>query len=282
MNEKLCFYSLPFPYIKSYYELIDLAAEYGLNAVEGFGFMEFEKPDLEAAKMIREYADKKNVTFPCFSVSVKFAAAPENIEMLKRYADVAKILGSPYLHHTIVGGCTDPSKVLPNKEEYYQEGIKAVREIYDYAESIGIKAIYEEQGYIFNGIQGFGRFIKEVGRNVGVVLDLGNIYQSTDGLIEFIKEFKDLIVHVHIKDVKICDKNENNNGFGTVDGKYMFEARVGEGDAKVKEALELLKTYGYNGFYALEIGAEEGDEPSFMTDSINIIKSWLNQKALAI
>ena len=274
MNKKLCFYSQPFPRIKSYYEMIDLAVEYGLNAVEGYCFMEFETPDLEAAKKIREYADRKNVSFPCFSVAVKFAAMQENKERLKKYAEVAKILGSPYLHHTIVSECVDPSKVLPHKEELFNDGIEAVREIYDYAESIGIKTIYEEQGYIFNGIEGFGRFIKEVGRDVGVVLDFGNIYESTDGLLEFIEEFKDLIVHVHVKDVKLSDSNDGNDGFSTLNGKYMFEADLGKGDAKAEEAVELLKEHGYNGFYALEIGAEEDDSP-VMTDSINLIKSWL-------
>ena len=272
MNEKICFYSRPFPRVKSYYDMIDLAAEYGLNAVEGYGFMEFEKPDLENAKRIREYADKKNVSFPCFSVAVKFAR--ENTEILKRYADVAKILGSPYLHHTIVGECTNPSEVLPHKEQFFQEGIEAVREIYDYAQSIGVKAIYEEQGYIFNGIEGFGRFIKEVGRDVGVVLDTGNIYESTDGLLEFIEKFREHIVHVHIKDIKLCDRNDGNDGLATLSGKYMFEANLGEGEAKVKEGIALLKKYGYNGFYALEIGATE-DDSSLMTDSINLTKSWL-------
>ena len=46
--------------------MIDLAVEYGINAVEDYGFMEFEKPDLEAAKKIREYADKKMFLFRAF------------------------------------------------------------------------------------------------------------------------------------------------------------------------------------------------------------------------
>lgn len=273
MNKKLCFYSNPFPRIRSYYDMIDAAAEYGLNAVEGFGFMEFEKPDFEAAKRIREYADKKNVSFPCFSVAVDFAAKRENKEMLKRYADLAKILGSPYLHHTIVGEYIEPQKVLPYKEKLFREGIEAVREIYDYAESIGIKAIYEEQGYIFNGIEGFGRFIGEVGREVGVVLDFGNIYESKDGLPEFVERFKHLIVHVHVKDIKLSSSNKGG-GFGTLNGKYMFDAKLGEGDAEICEAIELLKKYGYNGFYSLEFGAES-DGSSVMSDSINLLKSRL-------
>lgn len=272
MDKKLSFYSRPFPSIKSYYDLIDAAAEYGLNAVEGFNFMEFETPDTEVAKKIKEYADKKNVSFPCFSVAIKFAA--ENTQLLKKYADVARVLGSPYLHHTIVGECSDPSKVLPSKERLFKEGIAAVREIYDYAEGIGVKAIYEEQGYIFNGIEGFGRFIKEVGRNVGVVLDFGNIYESENNLFEFIESFKDRIAHVHIKDIKLRDNNDSGGGLNTLNGKYMFDAKFGQGDVKVKEAVELLKKHGYNGYYSLEFGAGDGSCAD-MGASIDLIKSWL-------
>ena len=272
MDKKLCFYTLPFPHIKSYYEMIDLAAEYGLNAVEGFCHMEFAKPDVEEAKKIKKYADKKGVVFPCFSVFVNFAAGRENIELLKKYADVAKILGSPYLHHTIVGECSDPAEVIFHKEKFFSEGVEAVREVCDYAKSIGIRTIYEEQGYIFNGIEGFGRFINEVGRDVGVVLDFGNIYESKDGLLEFMENFKEKIVHVHIKDIKLLDNNDSGRGLKTLNGKYMFEVKIGQGDVDVYKAIEILKNNGYNGYYSLEFGASE-DDSSYMTDSIASIKS---------
>lgn len=274
MEKKLCFYMPPFPRVKSYYDMIDTAVEYGLNAVEGFCNFEFENPDVESAKKIREYAQSKNVTFQCFSVFVKFAAESETTEKLKRYADVASILGSPFLHHTIVGEYADPSRVLPYKEELFKKGVLAVREIFDYAESIGVRAVYEEQGYIFNGLKGFGSLIEEVDRNVGVVADFGNIYESEDELPEFIEKFSDKIVHAHIKDVKLLESNDGGNGLKTLSGKYMFEAKVGQGDAKVKEGIELLKKIGYDGCYGLEFAASD-DNSSFMSDSINLIKSWL-------
>lgn len=274
MDKKLCFYTPPFPHIKSYYDMIDTAVEYGLNAVEGFCFFEFENPDIEAAKKLREYADKKNVTIPCFSVFAEFATERETIEKLKGYADVAKILGSPFLHHTIVGEFADASKVLPRKEELFQKGVLAVREIFDYAQSIGIRAIYEEQGYIYNGIEGFGRLIEEVDRNVGVVADFGNIYESSDDLLSFIEKFSDKIVHAHIKDVKLLDTNEGGTGFETMNGKYFFDAKVGEGDAKVKEAIELLKKVGYDGYYGLEFAADNDNSP-LIRESIDLINTWL-------
>lgn len=274
MKSKLCFYATPFPRVKSYYDMIDAAVQYGLNAVEGFCIFEFEQPDVEAAKKIREYADSKNVIFPCFSVFAKFAAEKETTEKLKGYADVAKILGSPYLHHTIVGEFADPDKVLCDKEEHFQKGIIAVREIFDYAQSIGIKAIYEEQGYIFNGLEGFGRLVEEVNRDIGVVADFGNIYESRDNLLDFIEKFASKIVHAHIKDVKLLDSNEDGKGLKTTNGKYFFDAEVGKGDAKVREGIELLKKYGYNGYWGLEFSAKDDASP-LIENSINLLKTWL-------
>jgi len=274
MTKKMCFYTPPFPGIKSYYDMIDAAVKHNLTAVEGFCFFEFQNPDIEEAKKIKEYADSKNITFPCFSVFVNFAADKENVAKLKGYADVAKILGSPYLHHTIVGEFADPNKVLPYKEELFNKSVEAVREIYDYAQSIGVKAIYEEQGYIFNGIEGFGRFLDEVNRDVGVVADFGNIYESGDDLLDFIKAFGDRVVHAHIKDVTISDTNEDGRGFDTLIGKYFYEAEVGKGDVKIKEAIDLLKKAGYDGYYGLEFAANDDNSP-LIEQSIKLIDSWL-------
>lgn len=265
---KMCFYTAPYPGVKSYYDMIDAAAEHELGAVEGFCMFEFKTPDIEAAKKIREYADSKNVTFPCFSVFVEFAADEESTKRLKGYADIAKILGSPYLHHTIVSGFVDCNEGLVNREELFEKGVAAVREVYDYAESIGIKAIYEEQGYIFNGIKDFGRFIDAVDRNVGVVADFGNIYGTQDDLLDFIKVYGDKILHVHIKDVTLKDDNSDGKGATTLSGKFMCPAEVGKGIVKIKDAIDLLKKIGYDGYYGLEF---ETEDSSSMVKTLKIL-----------
>ena len=254
---KLCFYTPPFPNVKSYYEMIDLAAKYNLPAVEGFCFFEFNEPDEDAAKKIREYADSKNIVFPCFSVFVDFAAEPQNVQKLKGYANVAKILGSPYLHHTIVGEFEKSKRVIPNKEELFENGVRAVQEIYDYSECIGIKAIFEEQGYIFNGLDGFGKFLNAVNRDVGVVADFGNIYESADNLYDFLDEFAPRVVHAHIKDVILSDENLDGNGLDSLSGKYMYDAEIGKGIVDINKAVKILKKSGYDGYYGLEFSLKE-------------------------
>lgn len=274
MNKKLCFYSPPFPRVKSYYDMIDVAGEYGLTAVEGFSCLEFEIPDEDTAMRIREYADSKNIIFPCFSVFTKLASSRDNIDKLKKYVRIAKIMGSPYLHHTIVGEYQNSKEVLPYKEEFFRTGVEAVREIYDYAESIGIRTIYEEQGYIFNGIKNFGEFLETVDRAVGVVADFGNIYESGDDLIDFLKAFAHKVVHVHLKDVILSDSNYDGKGFDSISGKYMYEAEFGKGIVNLKDAIGILKSVGYDGYYGLEFSASENDSP-IISKSIKLIEDAL-------
>lgn len=256
---KICFYSVPHPSISSYFDLIDYSVSHGLTHLEGFCRFELTLPDKQAAKKIKAYADAKGISFSCFSVFVNLISddAPEMIERLKGFAEVCAILECPYLHHTIASNFSNPEEVLCKGEENFQKGIKAVGKIYDYAEGLGVKTIYEEQGYIFNGVNGFGRFLKEVDRNVGVVVDFGNIYQAGNTPEEFINAFGHLVKHVHIKDVLIKDNNATGQGFKTLDNKYMFEVPAFKGCVDIRGLIARLESKGYKGFYGLEFAADK-------------------------
>ena len=275
MNSKIAFYMPPFPGITDYFKMIDAAESFGVSAVEGFNIMEFKAPDAQAAKRIREYADSKNVSFPCMSVYINVVEDTEkSTEILKGYADVAKILGSPYLHHTIVSEFSDPSGVVPFKDEFFEKGISVVRNVYDYCESIGIRAIYEEQGYLFNGIKGVERFLDSVKRDIGLVADFANICQSGDELTDYLNAYKGRFVHAHIKDVTLTAENETGAGLATLSGKYMNEVPVGNGEMKIKEGIEILRNSGYEGYYGIEYGAKE-DGSSEILSGLELVDSLL-------
>ena len=230
---------------------------------------------MEAATKIREYADSKNIICPCFSVYINLVGndSEEMKERLKGYAEVAAILGSPYLHHTIANDFSNPDNVIPYKKEFFEKGVNVVREVYDYAESFGVKSIFEEQGYLFNSVEGFGNFLAAVNRDVGVVADFANIYQSGDEIKDFINAFADRFVHAHIKDVTITDTNETGEGLKTLAGKYMNAVEVGKGCVNCKEVIEMLKKANYNGYYGLEFGAST-DDSTEISDALNLIDSW--------
>lgn len=273
MFEKLTLYSPPFPRLKTYYDVIDFASENGFSSVEPFCMYEFNTPDAEKAKRVKEYADEKGIIFSCFSVyaTIMDSDVKKETERLKGFSEIASILGSPFLHHTVVGQVRNPGEVLKRKDELLSEGIKVVREVYDYAESFGVKSVYEDQGFIFNGVDNFGEFLDKVNRNVGVVADFGNVYQSKDTIDDFIKAFHDKIVHAHIKDIVMTD--DENDGPPSLTGKFMKSVEIGTGQLDCKGLIDLLKSYGYDGYYGLEYAVTDDNSPEI--DRIyKLVNTW--------
>ena len=276
MNNRISFYTPPYPHVKSYIDMIDSAVEHGLSMVEGLNTMEFTTPDVENAKKIKEYADSKNVKVPCFSVFANLGVEDNRgmIDRLKAYADVAKALGSPYLHHTIIPEYSNPDKVVPMREELFQKGINAVREIYDYCEKIGIKAIYEPQGFIFNGIENLKRFASEVERDIMFVADFTNICQSGDNIEDFIKAFPGKIAHAHIKDAVLSDEDFSGSKEVNLKGGYVCEVETGTGEIDIKGIVKLLDSYGYKGAYSLEYGVRDENSDG-VKNALKIIEDAL-------
>ena len=273
---KIALYSRPFPRVRSFADMIDAAVELGVSAVEGSTRFELASPDVEAAKRIKEYADSKNVVIPCFSLFIDLAGDDrrERIETVKKYAEVAAALGSPFLHHTVVPEFMHPENVLPERERLFKAGVAAVREITDRVDELGLKTVFEDQGFVFNGISGFRRFLDEVGRDVGVVADLGNIYQTGCLPEEFVAEFLPEICHVHIKDILITGDNADGKGYPSLSGGFLHEVPVGITD--FKKCFNLLKNAGYDGYYSLEYGAADDNDGS-MRDAVETVDRLLNE-----
>ncbi len=274
MNNKFAIYTPPFPRMKSYRDVIDFAVDYKISAFEPFAMFDLSEPDVENARRLKEYADEKGIVFPCFSVFATVSSDKEGTkEKLKKYADVAAILGSPYLHHTIVGEYSDMKAVLDRKDELFQTGIEVVREVFDYAQSKGVRTIYEDQGFIFNGVDGFGEFLEKVGRDVGVVADFGNIYQSEDSIEDFVNAFHDKVVHAHIKNVIFTDAPTEGSS-PSLCGKHMIETEVDKGIIDCKVVIDLLRSYGYDGYFSLEYAVADDNSP-FVDEAIRLVNSWL-------
>lgn len=260
MKNKLCVYSAPVAGANTHKQKIDAAVHFGMGGVEFLNCYEFDTPSIQNAREIKAYAEGKNLAMPCFSVCCDFRGNKnETIERLRGYANVAKELGCEYLHHTIISECADPGKVLPDKLENYKLGLYCVREVYDYAASIGIKTVYEDQGYIFNGIEGFGNFLADVNRDVGVVADFGNIYEADCTITDFLKAFKDKLCHVHVKDMLVTDLPQEGGLMRTLSGKFVREVLPGTGSVDIKCGMKLLCEMNYDGFISTEFTVRTGN-----------------------
>lgn len=264
-KHKFCLYMPPVSTIGTWKEMVDYCVAHGIQNLETLNILDLSTPDLQKAKELKAYADSKGISFPCVSVGLSLVDEDRKdaIETVKRYADIAKILGSPYLHHTIALNFSDPQKIADNFETYYSRGLEAVREIFDYAATLGIRTIYEDQGFLFNGRKTFARFLKEVDRNVGVVADFGNIQFVDEDVEEFIPAFADRIVHVHVKDYLVTSGNSREKAadeYTSKGGNYLRGCLIGEGSVRTEAAFQALQAIGYSGFVSLEgdpIGPDE-------------------------
>ncbi len=280
MKEKIVLYAAPFSHITSYKDMVDVAVKYGISYIEPLNILDLSSPDFEVAKDINNYIKEKGLSVPCFSVGLDLAGenSEKMTENLKRYADIAKLFGSPYLHHTVAFNFSDPDLMLSQKELLFRRGIKAVREVNDYCKSIGIKAIYEEQGFIFNGIDGYERFVTELDRDYGVVADFGNILFCDDTFEDFLTRFSDKVVHVHLKDYKILEKgtfDENDYIFKTVNHNALTDSPLAKGSVNYDKAFQILKKIGYNGYYSLECPPIGPDEEKTFKENIEVLRGYI-------
>ena len=277
-----CLYMPPLTTIGSYREMVDFAAAHSIRYLETLNILDLSTPDLQVARDLKAYADSKGISFPCVSVGLNLVDddRKEAIETVKRYADIAKILGSPYLHHTIALNFSEPQKIADNFEVYYQRGIVAVRETFDYAATLGIRTIYEDQGFLFNGCENFSRFLQDVDRNVGIVADFGNIQFVDEHVEVFIAKFADRIVHVHAKDYIVTDGTSREilpDEYASKGGNYLRGCLIGEGSVHTNDAFRALQAIGYHGFVALEGDPIGPDEEASFRKNQETVTGYIHQ-----
>ena len=278
---QFCLYMPPLSSIGSYKEMVDYAAAHNIKHLETLNILDLSTPDLQVAKELKAYADSKGISFPCVSVGMNLVDndRASAIETLKRYADVAKVLGSPYLHHTIALNFSDPKYIADNFETFYQRGLEAVREVFDYAASIGIRTIYEDQGFLFNGRKNFARFLADVDRNVGVVADFGNIQFVDEDVEDFIPAFQDRIVHVHAKDYVVTNGASREilpGEYTSKGGNYLQGCLIGQGSVHTDAAFRALQAIGYTGFVALEGDPIGPDEESAFCKNLETLNRYID------
>ncbi len=273
MNQKISLYCPPLQGMTDYTQLIDLAAARGISAVETLNMFELTTPDLDAAKALRRYADEKGVRFSCVSLGINLVEEDSWnwIAIVRQYAEVAAILGSPFLHHTIALEFSDYEKVRCNWDTYYQRGLRAVRLIADYAQNFGLKCLYEDQGYLFNGVEGMSRFLQDVDRDIGLVADFGNIQFVDEAIEDFIPHFPGKFYHAHVKDYLRCSPTPAQLQSGTAQlsrgGTLLTDCAFGQGCVHFAAGWEALKATGFDGYVSFECPPLPGWKDAQLFDS---------------
>ena len=241
---------------------IEYAAEHtlalGMDAVEFLAGVPSGLPafnDLKEAEKTAEVLKRYGLKTSCFSVGASlYGPDMQKVEEgFKRYSEIAAILGSSYLHHTLFHPLVLPPNP-PSYETVFNAVIDSVERVAAHAKQFGVSCLYEPQGMYFNGAglkKLIDTFAKMGVENVGVCADFGNSMFVDYAPCEIISEMMQYVCHVHIKDYKLCPDGEGD--YRSSGGQCFYEVEYAKGDMKNRECIKALLDAGYNGYFSTEL-----------------------------
>jgi sugar phosphate isomerase/epimerase len=195
-------------------------------------------------KALKKVANSKGLDFTVHAPFVDINIASLNPElrrvMLKRleksivYAHQLKC--KQWVFHS--GWKTGVSEFYPNLD--WQLNLRSVKTLLTIARKhkveISIENTPEPFPFLLKKMQDFALFYSELGRDIGLTLDIAHAH-TTHQTLEFIEKFSDKIVHVHVSDNQ---------------GKYDSHRGIGYGNIDWNSVAGALKSIGYKGFVMLE------------------------------
>ena len=256
------------------------ATDHGYSSVEFLdmagtdGYVPTVKSIAEAIE-VKKVLDRYGLKVACFSVGAVLIerGAPARlkasaVDELKYYARLAKTLGSPFLHHTLVLDLTLPENAA-SYDDVFNVVLGAADEIANFCESLGLTCLYEPQGMYFNGLEGYGRIYRELKRrhkNVGFCADVGNSLFADEMPYEIFKEFAADALHVHLKNyIPNTDANAGEVcNLRSRGGTYLDTTPLESGSINIPACLKILKEAGYRGAFALEDSYSDTETSSAM------------------
>ncbi len=240
-------------------QVIKYAKEDGLDGIELLPVGDLCGDNaVEYSKKLRELIDSEEIQCSCYSYGISMLNDPKRaLTLLKRSVDIAKELGSPYLHHTMQ--CTFKQSDLPKELTVYQNAEKIFvdvsKEVAYYAGEKGINCIYEDQGLYLNTVERLGELIHKINMpNTGVCLDIGNSLDFDIAPTAFAGAFAAITKHVHIKDL-IRSEASSCPGKGwsaSASGTWLKNCVPGTGVVDMEKIFNILLLAGYEGYFSLE------------------------------
>ena len=117
--------------------------------------------------------------------------------------------------------------------------------------------------FIFEGLHDFGRFISDFPpEKLGVLLDVGHVYQMGINLYEAIRIFENRLLDIHVHDATL-----------EKDYQKATHLPIGKGTINFRHLINVLRETGYEGWLTLEIKGSERE----VAESKEYLESLLGQ-----
>ncbi len=254
---------------KNLNQAIDWIADHA-KGIEFSGLnLEKDEDPIRKAEAVRKRCEKKGLQIVgyCTGANLLQGTLKEEeaeIERVKREVDVAARLGVKNMRHDVMYGFPKNWKGPKTLNAVLKGVVPAIREIADYAATLGVKTSLENHGFYMQGPDRVEKLLKTVNHpNYGLTIDLGNFLCVDADPVAAVKQLAKYAIHAHIKDFHVKPKTQipTMGWFMTPTKIALRGAIVGHGCIDLASSLKHLKKAGYKGWLSLEF--EGIEEPTF-------------------
>ena len=198
-------------------------------------------------------------------------------------------LGVQYVNNTIrwahLAGChhidTTDDRFPPRgmtDEEAMEQMKRAYSAILDVADRYGTTINIEPHGYFTTRPETLGRMLDFFDTpRLGLNFDTGNTFIAGNDPVAFLRQFRDRVTHVHIKDVSESLAAASR---GESTGIALSHTAIGDGvnAANIERCVEILAETGYDGVLSIEC---EGAGGPMIEQSLAWVRALLDRVATA-
>ncbi len=242
--------------------LVEKVKEMGFDAIEFTDLIVPEgKTELEYAREIRAEAERVGLEISSYTVGADMLNGCDGdfeaeIERIKGKVDVAEALGARFMRHDAGWGYKDERKTYMGFNEALPVFVKGCKAVTEYAKKKGIVTMIENHGFFCQDSDRVEKIVCGVADpNFGVLFDCGNFLCADENPVIAAGKLANYVKYVHAKDFFVRSGMLYDPGCGffrTRGGNYLRGTIIGQGDAPVKQCMEVIKNSGYDGYFSVE------------------------------
>lgn len=264
----------------THFTLIEKAKEMGFDAIE---FTDLNVPEgkteIEFAKELSSEAKRVGIEIASYTIGADFVNGSDGdiekeIERVKAKVDVAEALGVKYMRHDAGHAYKDDRKKYMGFDQLLPLFVKGCKAVTEYAKTKGIETMIENHGVFAQDSDRVEKIVCGVADpNFGLLFDCGNFLCADEDPVKAVGRLVNYVKYVHAKDFFIRSGMGYNPGYGffkTRGGNYLRGTIVGQGDAPVKQCIEVIKNSGYDGYMSVEFEGVEDNIPAIEQGLTNL------------
>lgn len=218
---------------------------------------------------INKLLKKLDMEVSAYSIGNDFVLADgrerkEQVEYMKKSIDTALKLGTRLMR--VFSGDKKGGMSFDTAQDWI---VECFREVAPIAEEKGVTMVLENHGLITGKSGQVKKIIGRVGsKALKSNADVGNFILVNENPLDAVKNLKDEIGFIHLKDFK---KVNGKGGYAALDGSVYQGIVLGKGDVPVVQIIEYLKDCRYNGYLSIEYEGS-GDPAEGTSECIEFTK----------